>query len=856
MNYHTKTIDTILDHLETTKNGLCALETKKRISHFGKNILPSESKKTVLNIFLEQFKSPVIYILLIAAAVSFSIKEFTDAFFIIVILIINSVIGTYQEYTAGQKADSLKQSVKTYVNTIRDGNVLPIDSELITIGDIVFFETGSKVPADCRLIYSNQLSVDESLLTGESVNVNKNHDFITDDDNLIVADRLNMLHAGSFITKGRAQAVVTSIAQDTQVGKIASLLAQSYNPKTPLIKRMEGFSINIAKIIGFVIILFVLLGVYYQFSLKEIFFVSVALAVSSIPEGLPVAITIALSAASIIMSKRNVIVRKLAAIEGLGSCTFIASDKTGTLTKNILTVDCIVTMDNNFKTHSQVDQKILDGFILCNEASIKQKDNSIEFLGDQVDIAFAQYAIKADKNYIDKKKNSIVNETIPYESQRAFCATSHNINGQNIQYIKGSAETIIKFCNLSDCQKQFILEQNSKLAGNGFKNIAIAYKKSDEKNIVLEQFEYLGTATLIDPIRDDTKDSIKLAQQAGIEVSIVTGDHPNTAYYIAKELDIAVDKDEVINGEEIEQWIKNGEDEKQIEHKRVFARVSPEHKQKIVTAFQRLGHFVAVTGDGVNDAPALKYADIGISMGKSGTDVARQSSDMILTDDAFSSIVNGIKEGRVAYDNIRSVIHLLISTGFAEIVLIILSVLFHLPIALLPVQLLWLNLVTNGIQHVALSLGKEEDDVLKRAPREPQEPIFNKVMISRVVTSGLYMGITAFLVFYILINSGYNEDSARNITLLLMVLFENVHVFNSKSEKVSIFKIDHLKNKFLLISVIAAQLIHIASMYIPFMQTILGTQPVSITVWLMLLIIALLLIVVMEIEKIIFKGLR
>ncbi|MEA3352556.1 MAG: HAD-IC family P-type ATPase [Campylobacterota bacterium] len=856
MHYHTKPIEKTLEHLEANHNGLSSKEAKKRILHFGKNTLPIETKKTVADIFLEQFKSPIIYILLIASVVSFAIKEFTDGFFIVAILIINAIIGTYQEYTAEEKADGLKKSVKTYVNTLRDNNITRINSELITIGDILYFETGSKIPADCRLLETTQLSVDESLLTGESVNVTKDALFLSDDQDLTIGDRYNMLHAGSYVTKGRAKAVVTSIAKDTQIGTIASLLAESKDPKPPLIKRMEGFSLNIAKAIGVVIVLFILWGVYYQFGLKEIFFVSVALAVSSIPEGLPVAITIALSSASIIMSKKNVIVRKLSAIEGLGSCTFIASDKTGTLTKNILSVDSFVTINCISEDSVKKNKDILNGFILCNESSYIKKDKDYEFLGDQVDIAFLRYAIEVDENSLNIKEKAVINEIIPYESQKAYCASSHLIDNKNIQYIKGSVETIIEYCDLDNEQKQAVLEQNSSLAADGFKNIAIAYKNSSTKNIVLEDFKYLGTAAFVDPLRDDTKEAVQKAQQAGIDVAIVTGDHPNTAYYIAKKLGVAIDKDEIITGEEIEKWIQNGENEKLIEHKRVFARVSPEHKQKIVTAFQRLGHFVAVTGDGVNDAPALKYADIGISMGKCGTDAARQSSDMILTDDSFSSIVNGIKEGRVAYDNIRKVIYLLISTGFAEIVLIILAMLFHLPLALLPVQLLWLNLVTNGIQDVALGLEKAESDVLKRKPRAPKEPIFNKLMISRVLVGGLYMGITAFIVFFTLINSGYSEDSARNITLLLMVLFENVHVFNSRTEKQSIFKINHLKNKFLLLSVIAAQLIHIVSMYIPFMQSLLDIQPVSLSMWLILFSIALILVAVMELEKKLFKGFR
>ncbi len=377
----------------------------------------------------------------------------------------------------------------------------------------------------------------------------------------------------------------------------------------------------------------------------------------------------------------------------------------------------------------------------------------------------------------------------------------------------------------------------------------MAYKTSQEEDIAKDGYNYLGFAAIIDPLRDGVIQAVDTVQKAGVEVVMITGDHPNTAFFIAQKLGIAINKDEVINGLEISHWLENGANKEEIANKRVFARVSPEQKQLIVKSFQELGHFVAVTGDGVNDAPALKYANIGISMGKSGTDVARESSDLILTDDSFSSIVNGIEEGRVAYDNIRKVIHLLISTGFAEIVLIMLSLIFFIPIPLLPVQLLWLNLVTNGIQHVALGFEKAEPDVLKRKARNPTELIFNKIMISRVVTGGLYMGVCAFALFYTLLNFGYAEDMARNLTLLLMVLFENVHVFNSRTENNMIFQINYSKNKFLWFSIIIAQSIHVASMHSPFMQSVLNVKPVNLKMWGTLLFIALSLIVIMELEK-------
>lgn len=856
MNYHTKSIDETFKLLEATEKGLSTKEAQKREKHFGKNSLPKEKEKTLIRIFLEQFKSPIIYILLIASIVSVMIKEYSDAAFIMAVLFINAIIGTYQEYTARKKADSLKNSVKTYVDLLRDGIKKRVLSTNVTIGDIILFESGSKVPADVRLIEANELFVDESLLTGESINVLKNHSFISDDINLPIGDRLNMLYAGSFVTKGRGKAVVTNIGSNTQIGKIATLLAGAKDKKAPLIVRMEKFSLNIAQIIAVVIILLIFLGIYQNIGIKELFFFAVALAVSSIPEGLPVAITVALSNASMSMSKKNVIVRKLSAIEGLGSCTLIASDKTGTLTQNRLKVECFISLEKEFKNPKELDPIILSGFVLSNESSYQKKKNGYVYLGDQVDIALAKYAIAVDEKYANLKNISNKIHEIPYESQNAYSAILYETKLGNVHYIKGSLEIILNFCTLQKKEKEKILELNKQWAQKGFRNIALAYKLSDEKTISLNNYKFLGFAAIIDPLREDAFSAVQTAQKAGIEVAMVTGDHPSTAFHIAKELNIAIDEEEVISGSQIQEWINKGAPKEEIASKRVFARVSPEHKQKIVTAFQKLGHFVAVTGDGVNDAPALKYSNIGIAMGKSGTDVARESSDLILTDDSFSSIVNGIKEGRVAYDNIRKVIHLLISTGFAEIILIVLSMLFFLPIALLPVQLLWLNLVTNGIQDVTLGFEKAEKGILERKPRNPKEPIFNKVMISRILCGGLYMGITAFILFYYLLQTGYSQESARNLTLLLMVLFENVHVFNSRSENLSIFKINHKKNIFLLLSVIIAQIVHILCLYTPFMQSLLGVEPVSFIMWLYLLGIAFVLVIIMEAQKVIFNFLR
>ena len=850
--FYTKTIEETLSSLECTKDGLSSHEAKERLLHYGTNSIPEAKTSNILEIFIEQFKSPIIYVLFVAAIVSIIIKEYTDSGFIFAVLLINAFIGTYQEYNASQRADALKKVLKTYVTVIRDGKKVQLLSEEITVGDIIFFESGIKVPADVRLIDTHDLQVNESLLTGESVDITKKASYISEDIDQPIGDRKNMLYAGSMVTKGRALGVVSAVSEQTEIGKIASMLASGEATKTPLVQRMETFSLNISKVIGVVILLIIAMGIYQQSDLKDIFFFTVAVAVSSIPEGLPVAITVALSVASGVMSKRNVIVRKLSAIEGLGSCTLIASDKTGTMTQNRLSVENFITPSKIYEAKEGVDENILLCSVLCNEAVFSADENDFIFSGDQVDIALARYAIDIDTKLYEQRRYFELLHKLPYEPENKYSAMSYKIDEKKIDFIKGSPEVIISKCEVGE-NKEALLEQVSSWAAKGFRNIALGYKENSADGIAQSAYIYLGFAAIIDPLRDGVKRAIGVAQKAGVEVVMITGDHPNTAFFISKELGIAISKDEVIDGLEVAHWHERGAPKEEIAHKRVFARVSPEQKQIIVKTFQELGHFVAVTGDGVNDAPALKHANIGISMGKSGTDVARESSDLILTDDAFSSIVNGIEEGRVAYDNIRKVVHLLISTGFAEIVLVFLSMLFFVPVPLLPVQLLWLNLVTNGIQHIALGMEKAEPGVLKRKARDPKEAIFNPVMISRVVVGGLYMGIVAFSLFYTLLSFGYDESYARNATLLLMVLFENVHVVNSRSENNSLFKINHKKNMFLWISLITAQAIHIISMYIPFMSSLLNIQPVSFEMWISLLLIALVLVVVMEVEKIIRK---
>lgn len=853
MQFHTKNIDESFNSLSSSTSGLNSDEVDTRQKKYGLNILPSEPDKTLFAHFLQQFKSPIIYILLLATFMALIIQEYTDAGFILMVLLLNAVIGTYQEYSASKKAKLLENLIKANAMILRNGVLQEVDSRYIVPGDIIIFEPGTKVAADVRLSESNNLMVDESLLTGESIDVNKDALFLSDDPKLLLPERKNMLFAGTYISSGRGTGVVSAIGKDTEAGKIAQLLSKKSKAKIPLLEKMEKLSFTISIVIGIMVLILFAIGLLKGMTFYALFLFSVALAVSTIPEGLPVAITVALTSASLSMSKRNVIVRKLAAIEGLGACTLIASDKTGTLTQNRLSVEYFISPTQVYDTNTinEAHDKVYLASILCNEMHYKEsEEGGVDFFGDQVDIALARFAQNADESYITGSKSYRKIDEIPYEPINRFSAVMMEQDEKVYQFSKGSPETVLEHCNVTEEEKKAILADVDAWALKGYRTIALAHKESeDEEKINLNNFSYLGFVAIIDPVREESPHAIKKAQDAGIQVVMITGDHPNTALSIAKELGIASSDAGVMSEHELLTWEENGEKAEELKDITVFSRVTPEQKMKIVIAYQTLGHYVAVTGDGVNDAPALRHANIGVAMGKSGTDIAKATSDIILADDNFTSIVNGIEEGRRAHDNIRKVIYLLISTGFAELILVMLSFITGLPLPLLPVQLLWLNLVTNGIQDVMLGLEKAEPGLLKKKPRSPKEPIFNRLMLRRIIVAGLYIGIVAFVLFYFLLEQGHSEESARNITLLLMVLFENVHVFNSRTEYNYLHKVGYKSSSMLILLVIFTQLLHIACMHIPFMQNVLSTQPVTYDIWFELAMIAIGLVVIMEADK-------
>ncbi|MFN4762269.1 cation-translocating P-type ATPase [Gillisia sp. Q332] len=881
--WHSMEDSGIFDKLNVSKGGLSPEEVKSRRENYGENKLPEGKKVTLLEIILHQLLNPLIYILIAAAIASVAIGEAKDAIFIFLVIVINTAIGAYQEYTAEKSATTLQKLLRFKANVRREGKQLSIPSEELVPGDVVLLESGIKVPADIRLIESSGLEMDESLLTGESVSVKKKSGTLA--ENLGIAERTNMAFAGSTVLYGRGWGVVVSTGLETEVGKISMHVTESESAKPPLVQRMEKFIQQIGILI---IVLSLIIGVmlYLQGSgLMDIFFFVVALAVSAIPEGLPVALTVALSIAAKRMAKRNVIVRKLNSVESLGSCTVIASDKTGTLTVNEQTAKRVILPDGSifniegegyngdgkvfrenepereisFSENREL-QKICRIAVCANEASLTKENDKWVHNGDSMDVALLGMSYKFGLNPVSAEEDQA--DLIPYESERKFSAAF--CKNSNID-LKGAVETVLDFCDTMsidgspvELDRDLILEQADKLAKQGYRVLAFANrkfpdyeKKKDYKPEDIPTLTFYGLVGFIDPLRKEARGSVEQCKKAGIKVIMITGDHPSTAKTLACELGIANENTKVINGKMLQE--ANSPNTKAykdlVASATVFARVSPSQKLEIVDVLIGEGEFVAVTGDGVNDAPALKRANIGVAMG-SGTDVAKEVGSMIVVDDNFSSIVAGVEEGRFAYDNVRKVIYLLISTGAAEVILFICSILAGLPLPLLAVQLLWLNLVTNGIQDVALAFEKGEPGAMKRKPRSPAEKIFNPLMVKQTLVSSVTIGIIVFGFWFWLNNYTQMEEfHARNLILLLMVFMQNFHVFNCRSERVSTFKIPLTRNVLLVFGVLIAQGIHVLSMQIPFMQNILRIEPITVSEWFYILLLAVPIILVMELFK-------
>lgn len=880
---HALGVEQVLSRLAATPAGLSSDQIALRSRQFGANALPRRAPPGLVEIFINQFKSPLIYVLLAAALVSLFIQEYSDAVFIAAVLLLNAVIGTLQEHSAQRSADALQQLMLTRVRVLRDGDACEIDSAALVPGDIVLLESGDRVPADLRLLQAHNLEIDESLLTGESDAVGKNAASLLPAET-VLGDRFNMAFAGSLVNRGRATGIVVATAISTAIGEIAQSVTTGTSAPAPLQERMQRFTRRIALFVGAAVLVMAGILLFRGMPLSEIFLSSVALAVSVIPEGLPVALTVALAIGMRRMARRDVIVRRLIAVEALGSCTCIASDKTGTLTENQLTVRRLqfpgfeswqVSGDSDQPNGEittpagavQGKRRVLlaaacECAVLANEGFLGRRNERWTSSGDAVDVALLMMAHRAGWNRAEALVASPQIDSLPFESEHLCSASLHRVDGAARVFVKGAFEKLLPMCdNLLSIDGVAPLERSSveaeagQLASAGFRVIGlasgnIAMAAGEElSHSRLQGLTLIGLVGLIDPLRSEAKAAVARCRSAGIEVVMVTGDHPLTAFTIGRELGLLEDESGIVTGPQLKEAANEVELDRMTRRAAVFARVEPRQKLEIVQSLQRNGHYVAVSGDGANDAPALRAAQVGVAMGRSGTDVARETADIIITDDNFASIVDGVEQGRIAYANVRKVIFLLISTGAAELVLFMLSMITALPLPLLAVQLLWLNLVTNGIQDIALAFEAGEGHELERPPRPPHEAIFNRLMIERVIISALVIGVVAFGLFKYLLDQGFSLEQARNSTLLLMVLFENVHVFNCRSETLSVLRHNPLRNKLLLVGTVIAQLVHIGAMYTPWLGDVLGASPVSFAQWLTLLGLALSVMLVMELHK-------
>jgi Ca2+-transporting ATPase len=870
MSYHDKTTKEVLTELAAPDTGLSSEEAKLRLEKYGPNVLKDAAKIHPLKILLAQFKSPIVWILLVAMFIALFAHETTDFYVIAVIVILNALLGFFQEYKAEQAIAALKKLTALKANVIRDGKQVEINSADLVPGDIVLLVTGDKVPADCRLIESTNLQTLESSLTGESTPVAKQTAAVS--ASAQVADRTNMAHAGTTIVAGHAKAIVVGTGKNTEIGKIATLIKEAEQEPTPLQKKLAKFSIWLTFIVIGVALTVFLTGVFKQQPLFEFFLAAIALAVAAIPEGLPAVVTMSLALGVQRMAKRNALIRKLPSAETLGACDVICSDKTGTLTHNQMTVrnlfvdgQAISVTGVGYKPEGIFSSKphdlelLLQIGALNNDAHIEKEGNNYKVFGDPTEGALLVALQKFGIHPSQLSKQMPRQDEIEFTSERKIMTTIHTASGKKVAYMKGAPDVLIEKCNqqmvdgrpkrFTTKDKKAILDQNEKFANQALRVLGFAYKEikgSEKKEDIEKNMTFVGLQAMIDPPRAEVKNAIKECHHAGIKVVMITGDHLTTAKAIAGELGI---EGKAITGEEL----ANMKDlNTHVDEIAIYARVNPEHKIKIVRALQKHGHIVAMTGDGVNDAPALKKADIGIAMGIAGTDVAKEASEMVLADDNFATIVSAIREGRRIYDNIGRFIEYLLSSNLGEVLTIFVSILLGMPLPIIAIQLLWINLMTDGLPAVALGLEPEEPNIMKRKPRKTNEKIIDKSRGIEMFVIGSAMAAGTLFVFnrYLQFQSLQYAQTMAFTTLVLMQLF---NVLNQRSEDRSIFTINPFSNIWLVLAIASSILLQLGVLYIPAISNVFRTVGLGGMDWLWAISVSAIILVVGEIIKIVRK---
>ena len=820
--------------------GLSTREAEKRVKTYGLNELKHNKKKSPVLIFLAQFNDFLVWVLIGATIISGFIGDKADAITILIIVIVNAILGFVQEFRTEKSLEALQELAAPTCKVIRDGNIKVVSSKELTIGDLVVLEAGDRIPADGTFIDAANMVVDESLLTGESVGISKD-----------TTKGKNSGFMGTIVLKGRGLIIIDAIGMKTEMGKIANLLDNIEEDKSPLRERLDSLGKILVVMCIVVCLIVTILGIIRGNDITEMFLLGVSLAVAAIPEGLAEIVTVALALGVGRMLKRNALVRKLPAVETLGCTSVICSDKTGTLTQNKMTVKEILVNGRIYELDKEKIydcEKLKEAFIYCNDANYNYEIKDIEkaVMGDPTETALVKAFYKDSKElqkFVEKSKRVY---EISFDSTRKMMTVIMNENGKETCYMKGAPERVLEKCNsvlengkvkpLTYQKKKQIYSYIEAMSNRALRCIAAAYK---EENLVKNEsvecdLIFLGVAGSMDPPRIEVKDAVLKCKMAGIKPIMITGDHKNTALAIAKSINICNSDDQAVTGDELEK-MSDSELVKKVNKIRVFARVSPNHKLRIVRAFKKNNNIVAMTGDGVNDAPAIKEADIGVAMGISGTDVTKEAAAMVLMDDNFATIVSAVEEGRVIYDNIRKFIRYLLSCNLGEVLTMFLASLFYLPNPLTPIQILFVNLATDGLPAIALGVDPPDKDIMRQSPREKNEGIFARGLWEKIIVRGSLIGVCTLLSFMSGRYYGMDLATCRTITMCTLVMSQLLHVFECRSERHSIFEINIFSNIYLLGAVLVSMTMICCILYIPFLSGIFNTVALNLGQWLLVI---------------------
>lgn len=849
-------------------NGLSSADAKLILEKNGPNKLQGKKKKSTFQLFLSQINDAMIYILLVAAVISAIVGEISDAIIILIVIFVNAIIGVIQESKAEKALEALKSMSTPKALVKRDGSIIEIPSEEVVVGDIVIIDAGRYIPADLRLIESANLKIEESAFTGESVPAEKNSDIINEENDVPIGDQHNMAFMSTLATYGRGTGIVIATGMDTQIGKIAKMLDAEDENTTPLQKKLAqlGKTLGFAAV-GISIVMFIV-SMFQGRDFLEMFMTSISLAVAAIPEGLPAIVAIVLALGVQRMIKENAIIRKLPSVETLGSVNIICSDKTGTLTINKMTVKKFY-INGETKNLEEIDIKndesklLVDGMILCNDATSKDGVQT----GDPTEVALIDVGnkiniFKEDLNKAHKRVNEI-----PFDSDRKLMTTVNTYDKVFNVFTKGAIDSILKISNkilingeikdFTKEEKEKVLMASNLMSDDALRVLALGYKVIDTEHVAIDDLEkdliFVGLMGMIDPPREEVKGSIQVSKNAGIRTIMITGDHKNTAVAIAKELGIANDISEAMSGSEIDTY-SDEEFTKIVNNYRVFARVSPEHKVKIVKAFKSHGNIVSMTGDGVNDAPSLKAADIGVAMGITGTDVAKGAADMVLTDDNFTTIVSAVEEGRNIFNNIKKSILFLLSCNLGEVVALFVAILLNWAAPLLPIHILWVNLITDSFPALSLGVDPGDKGVMDLPPRNPKESLFAGRMGKLLILNGILIGITTLFAF--VLGEYLYPDSLRHAQTMAFVVLSVSQLFYSlamRNETKSLFQVGVFKNKWLIGSILLGILLQLTIITIPFTATIFKVYSLKLKDWGIVILISLIPFVINEIIKIFFR---